>query len=108
VARGGGVQVGEDVGAQLRLGLELRVGGDAGLRAAGGVVGPFFGQVGAGVEEGVAAVAGVGAAEGVDRVGGLAGAAGVLAFDPGGAVAFFLLPGLVEHRGRVRAAQAAR
>jgi len=74
--------IGEQLGAQLRFGLELQLARDA-HRGALGVVGQLLGRpVQPGTDQGMPTRAAVGGVDEVDRVGHLAGAAHVLAFDP--------------------------
>jgi hypothetical protein len=87
--------------AQLRLGLEAHVVGDARRPAARPVVGPRFGQVQVPVDQRDPTGCRVGQEDRNLAVLLLAGGAGVLALDPGRAVALLHKARLVQHQHRV-------
>lgn len=91
------MQIGEQIHGQRGFGLEHHRGWDHGMGSASVVLDPLAGQVRSGTYQGMPTAGGQSGVHDVDRVGDPAGAADVLAFDPRGRFALFLLPGLVQY-----------
>src|SRR5690606_11976147 len=100
-----GVQVGQDLAAQLGFGREHHLLGNPVAFAPVGVGGLLAGQIRAGADQCVSGRGSETAVHDVDGGGDPAGAADVLAFDPDGSGALLLLPGLVQDRDRVAVVQ---